>query len=746
MSSSDAQQPALDGLAPPKRRKRASATRIPAQHDPIAQVVLDVQATHLGRTFDYLIQSKDDEAVRPGVLIRVRFAGRLINGIVWNRVASSATPRSSLRYIERVMSPNALVSEQMRQDITDIADAYGGTRANILRLAVPPRVARIDDEQRLLTMPGSRRDTTALNEVTLAWHRRESERVAASYESAGALSQGIAGNAFSAFVLDTLPGPLQWAHDAGWLVLEALRAGKSAVLVLPDVRTLHEMAEVLESAGMRAFGPGKVHQSAWTGDFVCLGSSMPPAERYRSYLALATGQVRCVIGTRAAMYAPVEGPALFAIVDDGVYQNADGHMPYANARGVQRLRAMNHHGSFVAISFARSPVSQWESEVSRSNSSPVTGPSRPIRGLPAVVKDSTPWIRWLNREELSRLADPTIGARVPHTAVSVLNKALQSGPVLLSVPHDGVTQVLSCAKCHRRAQCPRCTGPLQARSSGAPRCLWCGASAVDWRCSHCSADRLQVIRVGAAGTAAELRQLFRHVPQVISTPHQPRGIVEEISDKAQIVIATPGAEPHVRSAVGDGLHAGYRAVAILDAWTGLYAPGIDARIDTLDTWMRTVAQCLPRSKGGQALLIGEADPACAQSLMTWNPAVLAAKELQDRSETCMPPIAASACLWGGREAVMQTLQEIGVLGGDYALIEHDGEALPAFLGPVPIPQPRTIGARQLEGADDRVRVLVRVTPEHRDELARRLRTAIGRHMASRDRQELRFQMDPKNLI
>ena len=37
----------------------------------------------------------------------------------------------------------------MRDDITRIADAYGGTRANILRLAVPPRVARIDGEQQL---------------------------------------------------------------------------------------------------------------------------------------------------------------------------------------------------------------------------------------------------------------------------------------------------------------------------------------------------------------------------------------------------------------------------------------------------------------------------------------------------------------------------------------------------------------------------------------------------------------------
>ena len=48
----------------------------------------------------------------------------------------------------------------------------------------------------------------------------------------------------------------------------------------------------------------------------------------------------------------------------------------------------------------------------------------------------------------------------------------------------------------------------------------------------------------------------------------------------------------------------YRAVAILDAWTSLYASGIDADVDTLTGWMRAVSLCAPRTRGGQALLIG----------------------------------------------------------------------------------------------------------------------------------------------
>ena len=77
MSTNDAQQLAFDGMAPRKRRKRAPAEKIVAAEDPIAQVVLDVQATHLGQTFDYLVEERWSQAARPGVMVRVRFGGRL---------------------------------------------------------------------------------------------------------------------------------------------------------------------------------------------------------------------------------------------------------------------------------------------------------------------------------------------------------------------------------------------------------------------------------------------------------------------------------------------------------------------------------------------------------------------------------------------------------------------------------------------------------------------------------------------
>lgn len=770
MTTSGAEQLTLAGLAPRKRRKRAPAEHTPAEQHPIAQVVLDVQALHLGQTFDYFIDEKDSEAAQPGVLLRVRFGGQRVSGVIWARTDTSDTPRSSIRYIERVLSPDVLVPASMREDIGLIAKAYGGTRANILRFAVPPRVAKVEAEQRLAASfrrpvggslsdntqggfagRGTNPDGTMPAGSTFAVASTVSEgaaqgyrRLTANYADVNVLHDALTGQRFQSFVFDSLPGAQEWQRNMAWMVATALSAGKAAVVELPTMREVEDLMPMLRNYGLKPFAPAPA--GGWVGDVAVLNAeTMPAADRYRTYLAVALGQVKVVIGTRAVMYAPVEGPALFAILEDAAYQNMDGMMPYPQARGVMRLRAKSHGGVFVAMANARTPQSQWENTGPGTVETPVSGYSTTIHPLASPLKDATPWVRWLNRDELARLADPSIGARVPHTAVRVLSKALESGPVLLSIPQDSVSETLSCAKCHRQARCAKCSGPLQLpadRRDSTPRCRWCGAAAINWKCPGCGHERMRVVRVGAAGTAAELAGLFRGMPVVLSSKTQ--GLVRDVACQPMIVIATPGFEPRVRPVSAEQGSAGheYRAVAVLDAWTSLYALGVDARLDTLTAWMRAVSLCAPRSRGGQALILGETDPAIAQSLMLWDSRILAAKDLEERVETGMPPAVAAACVWGRRDAVMTLMQRIGALGGDWTAC---GE-LPGMLGPVPIAQPDTVDARELEATADRVKAVIRVPQSRRAELAARLHRETARHVASREPGELRFRVDPKDLI
>ena len=156
--------------------------------------------------------------------------------------------------------------------------------------------------------------------------------------------------------------------------------------------------------------------------------------------------------------------------------------------------------------------------------------------------------------------------------------------------------------------------------------------------------------------------------------------------------------------------------------------------------------CKSRAAGGRGLLIGETYPTLARSLMLWDPRVVASNELADRIATGLPPIVSAACIWGRRDAVERALHNIGIANGDWAWVESGEGKVPSLLGITPLAPDRTIDARELDEMGDRVKAVVRVSHARRAELALRLRTEVARHVASRESGELRFRMDPKDLL
>lgn len=780
-----AEQPSLDGFARKTKRKRNAVSRVPADDCAIAHVMLDVQASHLGRTFDYLVSKDQDDAAQPGAFVRVRFGAQRLTGVIWSRSSNSDTPSSALRFLERVFPSDVLISKSLREDIDAIAKAYGGTIANILRLAVPQRVARVEHEEVFDSIRLHRRKDWCINLKKLlessnkAYKSNEADssiatfaRMIESYENADILHDALVKKASNAdfdgekiennnaksFVVDAPAGSLRMAQDLAWMIVTAVSQGKQAVAVLPTLREVNDVMRALMAYGLKPYKRVSENHRGFSaggfdGDVARLCAADAPADRYRAWRAVASGIVPCVLGTRAAMYAPVEGDALFAIVEDTAYQYADGMMPYAQARGVMRLRAKKHGGVFVAMSYSRSALSQSEVDSYSSNTQvakDISGSSVPVTVRKELREKIVPWVRWLNRETLSKLADPSIGARIPHTAVRAINEALADGnPVLLSIAQDGVTQSAMCSSCLHQARCRRCTGPLDI-SAGIKslRCLWCGASAVNWSCANCGNTNLRAIRVGAAGIAQEVSKLFRNVPILLSSPHQPNGIIHSIDKKPVIVVATSGAEPRVKSQ--NGAQSGsYGVVAILDTWVSLYASGLDSRIDTLTAWMKAASLCAPRTSGGSVLLIGETYTILARALTLWDTTQLSLNELSERKQAVLPPFVTAACVWGERDAVMRALENIGAMKenlGCEISQNADFSTISPLLGIVPMHPPVTDRYQHFDDFDDRVKAVVRVPLYLRQELVNRLHKEVAHHVAKRAAGELRFCVDPKDLL
>ncbi|MCW2567610.1 MAG: Primosomal protein, partial [Mycobacterium sp.] len=137
-------QLSLGGVATPRpRAKRGRGAVEPAAELPVARICVDLPLPHLDRPFDYLVPATADADAVPGVRVRVRFSGQLVDGYLLERAAASEHT-GRLAFLERVVSAEPVLSPEIARLAREIADRTAGTLADVLRLAVPPRHARAE--------------------------------------------------------------------------------------------------------------------------------------------------------------------------------------------------------------------------------------------------------------------------------------------------------------------------------------------------------------------------------------------------------------------------------------------------------------------------------------------------------------------------------------------------------------------------------------------------------------------------
>ncbi|NEA51374.1 primosome assembly protein PriA, partial [Streptomyces sp. SID10815] len=106
------------------------------------------------------------------------------------------------------------------------------------------------------------------------------------------------------------------------------------LVVVPDGRT----AARVDTALTALLGEGR---------HALLTADAGPEKRYRQWLAVRRGSVRAVVGTRAAMFAPVRDLGLVALWDDGDDNHSEPHAPQPHAREVLLLRAAQDKCAFL---------------------------------------------------------------------------------------------------------------------------------------------------------------------------------------------------------------------------------------------------------------------------------------------------------------------------------------------------------------------------------------------------------------
>ncbi len=665
---------------------------------PVARVAVEVGLPHLDRPFDYLVPPELAESAAPGCRVRVRFAGRLVTGFVLARLPTSESGRA-LHPLQRVVSPLPVLDPDVARLCRQVADRWAGSMADVLRLAVPPRHARA--ESRFLKTgvasanPG-RSAPGGPDPLGPAAHTRWGR-----YESGTTFLSTLRTGGIPRAAWTVLPGE-DWAGGLSEAIRATVASGRGALLVVPDHRDL----AAVDRALTRDLGEG-MH--------VSLSADLGPAERYARFLRVRLDQVRVVVGTRAAAYAPVQDLGLVAVWDDGDDLLAEPRAPYAHARDVVLLRA-HLTGSAVLLASSSRSV-----EVQRLVG---TGWLHPVEAGREQVRRMAPRVHTVG-SDTERARDPAAAsARLPSLAWRVARSGLERGPVLVQVARRGYHTALACQACRQRARCATCSGPLEvATAGGVPCCSWCGCAAPHWRCPACQATALRTVRFGHQRTAEELGRAF---PGVAVRSSGMGNVLAEVDETPALVIATPGAEPRCA--------AGYAAALLLDGDLQLALPSIRSGEEALRRWFGAASLVRSPESGGEVVLVAEPASPPVQAAVRWDPVGFAERELADRVAARLPPAVRVAEISGSAEAVEEVLAAVE------RQLDED-EAVPVLTGSLP-PEIDPAGT-------ERHRALLRVPLGQAGALAAAVRAVLAQRAATkRDGPAdlvVRVRLDPVDL-
>ena len=268
------------------------------------------------------------------------------------------------------------------------------------------------------------------------------------------------------------------------LIARALASGKTALYLVPEIALTPQLIERL----MRHFGR----------DVAVLHSSLRVRERYDEWRRIREGKARVVIGTRSAVFAPLESPGVIIVDEEQEHSYKSEQTPRYHAREVALWLGLHHRALVVLGSATPSVESMYQAD-------------RGVYGLFRLADryngSDLPRVDVVDlKEELRRGNDTAISKPLQDALAEAMAAGHQS---ILFLNRRGAGQYVVCVDCGDVPQCPRCSVSLTYHAANHRLlCHYCGYSQpARAQCPVCGGHR-KVMGTGTQKVELELQALF----------------------------------------------------------------------------------------------------------------------------------------------------------------------------------------------------------------------------------------------
>ncbi len=266
----------------------------------------------------------------------------------------------------------------------------------------------------------------------------------------------------------------------------ALEQGRSALLLVPEIALTPAVA-------------GQFYQR-FGGRVAILHSAFPDAERAEQWRRIRSGEAGVVVGTRSAVFAPVENLGLIVVDEEHDTSYKQGETPRYHGRDVAIVRAQQAGATVVLGSATPSIESRFNAERGRYR----------LLELPERVEQRPmPEVELIDmRQEFLETREQRVFSR---RLVEAIEERLAAGEqTMLLLNRRGFSSFVACRACGERVQCRDCAVTLTYhRRDRRLLCHYCNyAAPVPQVCPACGSEYIYFVGYGSERVEEELRRNF----------------------------------------------------------------------------------------------------------------------------------------------------------------------------------------------------------------------------------------------
>lgn len=274
------------------------------------------------------------------------------------------------------------------------------------------------------------------------------------------------------------------------LIEQQLSQGKQAIFLVPEINLTPQFAQILQQRFAPIYG---------TEAIAVMHSGLSDGERLQSWVLMQRQEVKVILGTRMAIFAPLENIGLIVVDEehDASYKQQDGLRYSARDLAVWRAHQLNIP---VVLGSATPSAESWQQTLAQRYTK--------IALTQRAKAMELPHIRLINTKKMR------LNQGLSPELISAIDERLQRGEQsMIYLNRRGFAPILRCSSCAWTSECPRCSVHMVIHQSGGTpptlQCHHCGyICRLPVKCPDCGNLDLSALGYGTQRVEEVLAQLF----------------------------------------------------------------------------------------------------------------------------------------------------------------------------------------------------------------------------------------------